>query len=312
MTDTAHDSQSTRDGPPVPGTPGPAFISPPKPGSSPHVIVRAPGAAERDPRRARLRRGGLDIGLGVGVPAVLLVLWQVAGNAEWIDRTLYPRPTDIVDAGRAMVDDGVLWSNLWISLQRIVKGFAYGSVAGVVAGFAMGLVRNLRSALEPLLNALYTVPKLALLPVFLTVFGFGERPVVVLIAVTVFFFVWIATMSAVLAVPEGYHETARSLALNRRQLFWHVLLPAALPEVFVGLRIAAGVSVLMLVGVEFVIGGDGLGYVIEQGRTTLVLGQAYVGIVLVALVGLAFSGVVQVVGRWLTPWSRERRDVPRL
>ncbi|HEY8524643.1 MAG TPA: ABC transporter permease [Acidimicrobiales bacterium] len=312
MTDTAaHDRQSTRDGPPVASAPGATPAQPPKPGGA-HVIVRAPGVAEGAPRRARLRRRSLDIGLGVGVPAALLVLWQVAGDAEWIDRTLYPRPTDIVDAGRAMVDDGVLWSNLWVSLQRIVKGFAYGSVAGVVAGFAMGMVRNLRSALEPLLNALYTVPKLALLPVFLTVFGFGERPVVVLIAVTVFFFVWIATMSAVLAVPEGYHETARSLGLNRHQLFRHVLLPAALPEVFVGLRIAAGVSVLMLVGVEFVIGGDGLGYVIEQGRTTLVLGQAYVGIVLVALVGLAFSGVVQVVGRWLTPWSRERRDVPRL
>ncbi|GGM58920.1 ABC transporter permease [Dactylosporangium sucinum] len=267
-------------------------------------ILRTPGRHELAPERwmrlLRLR----DLALGAGVPLLLAVLWQVACDAGWIDRRLYPSPLDIIRTAGDMWQRDTLWPDLLASLRRTGLGYVIGSAVGALFGVAMGLWRPIRAALDPLLNALYTVPKLALLPVFLTVFGFGELPVVALIAVTVFFFIWISTMSAMVAVPEGYREAGVTLNLSTWQMFRHVMLPAALPEIFVGLRIAAGVSVLILVGVEFVLGGNGLGHVIEQGRTTLVLGQTYVGIVVVALVGLVFSVVVQLIGRLLMPWSR--------
>ncbi len=95
------------------------------------------------------------------------------------------------------------------------------------------------------------------------------------------------------------------LRVNRWEMFRHVLLPAALPEIFVGLRIAAGVSVLMLVGIEFVISDQGLGFLIEQGRTLLLLEQSYVAIVLVALIGYLFALLVKLIGRLFVRWRDE-------
>ena len=135
--------------------------------------------------------------------------------------------------------------------RRILYGYLIGTASGIIVGFLTGAHRLLRAALEPLLSSLYTVPKLALLPIFLTVFGFGEKAIVMLIATTVFFFVWISTMAAVVGVADGYREAARSFGVSPWQMFRHVLWPASLPAIFVGMRIAAGVSVLMLIGVEF-------------------------------------------------------------
>lgn len=280
--------------------------------SRPSEIVRRPGLVELHPQRSARRRRVIDLGLGIGVPVVLLLLWQVASTNDWIDARLYPSPTDIVSEAFDLQDRGLLWPHLWATVRRVLYGYLIGSGLGVLFGLVMGMSRPVRSALEPLLNALYTVPKLALLPVFLTIFGLGETPAVALIAVTVFFFVWISTMAAVLAVPSGYREAARSLNVNRWQMFRHVLLPGSLPPIFVGLRIAAGVSVLMVVGVEFVVSTEGLGYLIEQGRTLLLLGQTYVGIVIAALFGLVFAGVVRMVGRLVAPWAEVDKGIDRI
>lgn len=275
-------------------------------------LVRRPGPAELRPGSFRRRRRTVEVGLAAGVPLVLLVAWQVASTQGWIDERIYPSPTDIVSRGRKLAADGELWHDVWLSSRRTLLGYALGAASGALAGLAMGASRLLRSALEPLLSALYTVPKLALLPIFLTVFGFGERPVVVLIAVTVFFFVWISTTAAVLAVPDGYRDAARVFQVSRWEMFRHVVLPASLPQIFVGLRIAAGVAVLMLVGVEFVIASDGLGHLIEQGRVLFIIGQTYVGIVVVALLGLAFVFLVRFVGRLLTPWAKDEGGINQI
>jgi sulfonate transport system permease protein len=169
----------------------------------------------------------------------------------------------------------------------------------------MGVSRLIRAALDSLLTALYTVPKLALIPVFVTLFGFGDLPRIALIAVTVFFFVWISTMSAIMGVEEGYREAALSFGASKWQIFRHVLFPGALPQIFVGLRIAAGVAVLMLIGVELVLASDGLGALIEKGRTLFLPELTYVGIALSALLGLTFTYLVRILGRVLVPWAPE-------
>lgn len=268
-------------------------------------VVRRPGPAELDPRRFLRRRRAIDLGLAIGVPAVLILLWQVAASSGWIDRRLNPAPSDVVSQGRAMFAHQDLWGHTWTSVRRILLSFAYGSVSGVLVGVVMGMSRLVRAALDPMLTALYTVPKLAILPVFLIVLGFGEAPAIAVISVTVFFFVWISTMSAVLSVPETYSEAGRSFGVSRWQAFRHIVLPSSLPQVFVGLRIAAGVAVLTLIGVEFVFapGSRGLGYVINQSRQLGVPKQAYVGIVLASLIGVVFSWVVRLAGRLLAPWA---------
>jgi len=269
------------------------------------TLVRRPGRAEVDPNAARRRWTVTKAVLGISVPVAFVALWQIAATAGWIDRFLYPAPSRLASAAMEILEDGRLVDATLVSLRRVLLGYALGATAGLVVGFVMGMSRVVRAALEPFSWGWYTVPKLALLPVFLTIFGFGETAVVVLIAVTVYFFVWISVMSAVMAVPTGYREAAIMLRANRWEMFRHVLLPAALPEIFVGLRIAAGVAVLMLVGIEFVISDAGLGYLIEQGRTLLLLEQSYVGIIVVAVLGYVFALLVKLVGRLLIRWTAE-------
>src|SRR3954468_12748587 len=166
------------------------------------LVLRTPGAAEREPVHHARRRRLMELTLAIAVPVVLIALWQLAATEGWIDRILYPAPTDIISEGRRQFADFNYGHDVWVTVKRILWGFFYGSLLGVAIGLVMGMSRTVRSALEPTLSALYTVPKLALLPVFLIIFGVGEKPVIVILAVTVFFFVWIQTMASVMAVPE--------------------------------------------------------------------------------------------------------------
>ncbi|MCY4272283.1 MAG: ABC transporter permease [bacterium] len=276
----------------------------------PGRIRRVPGAAELAPGRSSRRRRAVELSLAILFPVVLIGLWQTASTLDWIDARLYPSPFDIAAKTRDLFSERDLAEDVWISVRRILWGYFWGALGGLSAGIGMGMFRLMRRTAEPTLIALYTVPKLALLPIYLTVFGFGETTVIALIATTVFFFVWLSAMAAVMAVPEEYREAAHSFGANRRQLFHHVILPASLPQIFVGLRLAAGVSVLMIVGVEFVLGGDGIGHVINGGRILGLIEQTYVGIAIVAVIGVIFTALVRLAGRLASPWSTEDGGQP--
>lgn len=202
---------------------------------------------------------------------------------------------------------GELWPDVWATLRRVLAGYALGTVTGYLLGLLMGALRLVRAALEPLLDALYVVPKLALLPVFLNMFGLGEGPQIALVAATVFFFVWISTMAAVLAVPAGHRDAGRVFGASPWQMFRHVLLPASLPAVLVGARIAAGVAALVIVASEQIAAADGLGHLIFDSRTLFQNGAMFVGIVCVAVLGVLFSELVRLSGRFLTPWAPRDR-----
>lgn len=274
-----------------------------KPGAATGIIRRLPGPAERDPKGHQARRRWLERSLAVGIPVILLAMWQWTSHAKLINPQFFPPPTAIWDSAVSMVRSGTLQSNLWVSTRRVLEGFALGVGSGVLVGLLMGMSRTIRAALDGLLSALYTVPKLALLPLLLLIFGIGETPQVLVIALTVFFFMWISTMAAIIEVNEGYREAVRSFGGNQFQLFRHALLPAALPQIFVGLRISAGVSVLVMVGTEYVEGNSGIGHLIWFSWSLFLASQMYVGIVMVALMGLVFTMIVRAIGQWVSPWA---------
>jgi ABC-type nitrate/sulfonate/bicarbonate transport system permease component len=241
--------------------------------------------------------------LAIGIPIALFALWQWGADSGRIDTKFFPAPTTIWTTAVDMFESGELQHAVWVSTWRVLQGFAWGSVIGVAVGLLMGMSRTLRAALDPLLTALYTVPKLALLPLLLLIFGLGDGPKIILIAITVFFFMWISTMAAIIGVPDGYREAATSFGASRLQMLRQVLFPAALPEIFVGLRISAGVSILTLVAIEFVNATDGIGYTIWFSWSLFLAQKMYVGIVVVALMGLIFTSVIRWIGKKLTPWA---------
>jgi sulfonate transport system permease protein len=279
-------------------------------GRTARVLRRLPRSADRDPERFTRRRRIIELSLAIGFPVVMLTLWQIAAVNDWIDRFSYPAPSDIIAEIRRGFQDnpkGNWWVDVGVSLQRMLWGYFWGLLVGLFAGVTMGMSRTLRAMLEPTLSALYTVPKIALIGIFLIIFGFDNTPLIAVIAVTVFFFVWIQAMAAVMSVSEGYREAAASFGTSRWQMFRHIIMPASLPQIFVGLRVAAGVAVLTLIGIELVFapGAQGIGYRINNARQILDPKQAYVGLVVAALLGVIFTGVIKWIGRLVTKWAPE-------
>jgi sulfonate transport system permease protein len=271
------------------------------------IIRRRPTAAERNPVAHARRRAALETTLAILVPIGLIMLWEWQ---PWVADNLLVPPSDIVrhfDNAFASEPGGNMWLDVRASIKRILWGYLWGCVFGLLFGYVLGLSRLIRKALDPTLVALYMVPKLALIGVFLVILGFKDTPLIVVIAVTVFFFVYLQTVSAVRGVAENFREAGRSLGAGRWQMFRHVILPASLPQVFVGLRISAGVAVLTVIGAEFAYspGQKGLGYRINLGRSTFDPPPMYVAIVTTAIIGVIFTWLVTLVGRSLTRWARQ-------
>lgn len=254
-------------------------------------------------RQLRLRRRRiLEISLGVGVPLALLILWEVSARLGWINELYFPAPSASIVRGVQMIADGSMLGDLGVTVYRVLVGYVVGSLVGFVAGVVLGVSRMVRKALEPMLSALYTVPKLAILPIFLSIFGFGDAPILAIVGITVFFYVWIYTMEAVVAIPSGYIDAARSFEVGRWTMFRHVILPASLPAVAVGLRVAVGVALLVAIASEFIIGGSGIGFLIFNARSLFRLEEAYAGIVVAALIGVILQGIITWLGHRFTPW----------
>jgi ABC-type nitrate/sulfonate/bicarbonate transport system permease component len=272
-------------------------------GDDPLVVIRRAGAAERDLERYLRRRRVTDNLLRFGVPLVLLCLWQVAAVNGVIDRQFWPAPTDVYAALKEAIDSGILQEALAVSLKRLFLGWTIGCLAGMAVGLLLGVFRPLRVAIDPIISALYTVPKLAILPLLLLVFGLDDTPIIILVGLSAFFIVVISTTSAVVSVGESYLDPARSFGASRFQTWRHVVGPAVLPEVFVSLRLAAGIAVLVLIGVEFVQGGKGLGWMIWNSWQLLLADRMYVGIVTVALIGVVFQAAIKIVGNLVSPWA---------
>lgn len=267
------------------------------------VVVR-PTTAEIDPVRTARRRRRLERALAVLTPLVVLVGWEVAARTGAIPVRFFPAPTMILSTAGEMVRSGVLLEDLTATLRRVVIGFVAGSAAGAGAGLALGLSGLARAAFDPFLSALYTVPKLALLPLLLLIFGLGETPLVLLVALAVFFPTWITCMAGVTAIPEGYREAARAFGASRWDMFRHVLWPAFLPQLFVALRLSVGVAILVIVGAEFVQGSSGLGFRIWHSWSLFQARPMYVGICVIALLGLLCTTLVTALGRRLLPWAQ--------
>jgi NitT/TauT family transport system permease protein/sulfonate transport system permease protein len=267
--------------------------------------VRREASASPEQATARRRRRRLiELALGIGAPVVLIGLWQVTAASGAMNPLFFPPPSKVWSAALTLVESGELFHHLWVSLVRVLIGCAMGVVSGVAAGVLLGTSRWVRATLEPLLSALYTVPKLAVFPLLLLIFGLSESALNVAIGMTVFFFMWVSTMTAFLAVSAGHREVAQSFNAGPWQTFRHVLLPAALPQMFVGLRLSVGVAVLMMVGVEFSQAGEGIGYLIWYSWTLFQAPKMYVGIVAVALMGLLLSTIVKWVSVLVLPWAR--------
>ncbi|GAB2753799.1 ABC transporter permease [Sinomonas soli] len=259
------------------------------------------GAIAREYRRERRLRTR-DLLLSILTPVVLMACWEAAARGGLLDARLFTPPTKIVERGAQMIADGELWDHIVATTGRLLAGFVVGSALGVVAGLAMGVWRPVRAALGPTFTALYALPKIAILPLLLLIFGLTETPKVLAVVISVFFVVQINTLAGIVQIDARILEAARAYKATGWRLFRYILLPGAIPAIMTGLRVSAGMSVIVITAVEFVASNDGLGYLIWNSWQLFQPQDMYVGLITVSLLGALLTGLIIVLERALLPW----------
>ncbi len=269
------------------------------------VVVREPSQAERDHHRHVRRQRAVNRMLAFVLPISMLALWEIGARTGWVDDRFFSSPSAIWDRGLRVASEGDLHSQVLVTARRLAFGFTLGAGSGILLGLVLSLFDVVRVIVEPTLRALYVIPKLAILPILLLVFGLGEGPKVAFVALGVFFIMAFSTLTAAAMVPKSYHEAASAYGLSASQRFRWIVLPGALPQIMAALRLSSGIGVLLVVAVEFVNANDGIGYLTWHSWELFVADQMYVGIVTISVCGVAFSGFIGWIGNKLCPWADE-------
>ncbi len=277
-------------------------------------VAAAPPAAPATGRRASR---------GLGRPAVLVLravslllffaLWWGVSllNAHVLkifNPILLPAPDEVMRAGIKMAASGELLRHITASLSRVVWGFSIAAALGIVVGTALGRSRLLEHLVEPMLEMLRPIPPLAFLPMMVLWFGIGEASKVAFITYAAFFPIFTTTIEGIKYGDPVLIRAASSLGASERQIFWHVVLPAATPNIITGMRLAFGLSFFVIVAAEFIAADSGLGFLINDARTFFLVSNMLLGAAVIGIIGVLANVLLRRIEGRLLRWRKESRS----
>ena len=233
----------------------------------------------------------------------LLAIWELICQSGVVSSLFLPAPTAIISALLQMIADGEIGVSLAASLYRILAGFFIGSFIGLAVGLVTGTSALMDKIGTPIVNAIYPIPKIALLPLFILWLGIGELSKVTIIALGVFFPVAMNTYSGVKNVDTLLLKVAASFNASWWMTMKSVVLPNALPMIFAGLRLAAGTSLLLLVAAEMIAAQVGIGALILHYGDLMITDRLMAGVIVLSLLGLVFNLILQFLERKAIPWK---------
>ena len=249
------------------------------------------------------RRRLIELALTLSAPLVVLAIWEGLSRSGRIDARFWPPPTSLLDTAWELLREDDLLGDVRISLLRILGGFVLGAVPGVALGLAMGLFWPVRVFVMPVAAAIYAVPKIAVLPLVIVVFGTGESAKLAIVALSIFFLVVLNTMAGVLAIDRSYKDVARNFGASPAALFLTVALPGALPAIFTGLRLGLGFCLVVIVGTEFIAADEGIGEFIYNSWQIYAIKKVYIGLIVTGLMGWLLTLGLDLIERVALPWK---------
>lgn len=256
------------------------------------------------PRKRFWQRG--DVGeriISIISPLLLLILWELAVRLSLLDARFFPAPTSIAGTFGHLIATGELLVHLQASLGRIIVGFVMGAIPALILGIVMGLSPWIRAAVNPMVAATYPIPKIAILPLIMLIFGLGETSKYVTVAIAGFFLILINTMAGVMNIERIYLDVGKNFGAKRWDMYRTIALPGALPMIFAGFRLAWGISLLVIVAAEFVGANNGIGFLIWQSWQIFSVESMYVGLIVISVLGYVSSLILDELERKLIPWK---------
>ncbi len=283
------------------------------------------------------RRRVYERTLALGFPVLALIAWQLIVDAGILSPMWFPQPTRIAQAlwdltvsfdrfsgtslfGRpwrmpaAFEESGLagVWAlfaegHVWATLGRVAAGFVLGAIPGIMLGVVMGINQTVRLMLDTTLSAIYVLPKIAIFPIVMLMFAdpFGEGPKIVVVALSVFFLMTINTMAGVRDIDPVFLMAGRNYGARGLALYRHVIIPAALPVIFAGLRLALGTALIVIISVEFLRAKQGVGYMTFYYWEVLNPEKMYAGLLVVMVLGVLLTYALQWLQRKVMPWQRD-------
>lgn len=244
-----------------------------------------------------------ELVLSILSPILVLVGWELGVRTGFINARFFPAPTAIVDEAGGMIADGSLVTHTLVSLGRILPAFVVASALGISLGLLMGWSDRIYRIVDPLISAIYPLPKVVLLPIIFLLFGLNDTSRMVAIGAAVFLLVVINTVGGAREVDEDYIEAARDNGASGYSMIREVLFPATLPHIFSGLSLGMGVSFILIVVVEMIAADSGLGWIIWNAWDLFEIRRMYVAIVAINILGIVFTYGIEWLGKYMTRWQ---------
>lgn len=249
-----------------------------------------------------MRDRGASIIVGTLSVASFLMIWEGASRAGWLNPVLVPRPSLIFDTLAEIIQSGAILGPLAHTLALFAAGYSLAALIGIVLGLAMGTSQTLYGAIEPLVELVRPIPKPALVPALFLFLGFGATTMVTIVVLAAVFPILINTLAGVRGIDPVLIDTARTFRLSRLKTVASVILPAALPMILAGMRVALGLALVLTILAEMLAGESGLGFLILDLQRSFQIRDMYAWIVVLALLGGGLTVAFDATDRFVVPW----------
>jgi sulfonate transport system permease protein len=238
------------------------------------------------------------------LPVTLVLSWQAAAQLGWLSTRILPAPLDVLKVGVQLASTGELYHHFLASLKRAVVGLLIGGSIGFLLGFITGMSKLAQNLLDSPIQMVRNVPLLALIPLVILWFGIGEEGKLFIVALAVFFPIYLNTFHGLRSVDKDLIEMGRTYGLDKFALFREVILPGALPSILVGLRMSLGYMWLFLVVAETISANEGIGYMTMNAREFLQTDVMVLGIAIYALLGKSSDVLAGLLERHWLKWHK--------
>lgn len=245
--------------------------------------------------------------------ACLIIVWQFI-SGRYVNPLFISSPLAVWERLYGWIGDGTLWFHTEITLEETLLGLFFGLVSGILVGFFLGLQQTLARALDPFIVSIYSIPKIALAPLFILWFGIDIQMKVIFAAVTVFFLVFFNTLAGVRNVDQNLIDAVLLMGGKRRDILFKVIVPSATSSVLIGLHIAIPYALIGAVIAELIASNRGLGYLIEDSANQFDTAGVFAAILVLTIIGGLLNAIVNFIdrktSRWKAGMSIDREQVP--
>ena len=244
--------------------------------------------------------------LSLFLPITILIVWFVIAKLQIFSSAILPNIGQVIESFVNQLTSGQLINDILTSFIRVIQGYLIAVILGVVLGVLMGINKNINSFFYLTLTSIRQIPMLAWIPLIVLWFGIGETSKIIVIVLAAFFPILINTISGINSTDPKLIEVGKMYNLSKLKLFTKIYLPSAIPSIFVGLKLGLGISWMAVVGAEIIAATSGIGYRINDARSLMQPEVVFVGMIVIAIIGLLMEQILNKISKILTPWMNKK------